>query len=702
MRSRAGRFAVAASCAVILLASAGASPSRAYIRPGTTIRANLAWNGEQALLGDSVIDSISSTNRTSMISGDGRYVAFMSYAPNLVPGYVLDLGPDIYVRDLEKGSTKIASVPSSGGGQLWPPGPTGLPEPHQMLDGISDDGRFVAFTSNALNLVPGDNNNAKDVFVHDMRKGDTERVSVSSQGDEADGSYMGSISGNGRYVSFTSPDDIFVPNDTNDKEDVFVHDRKTNNIEIVSLGPKGELGHADSSSSGTILSGSSSISATGRYVVFESSAENFFPEDTNGTQDVFLRDRSQNTTQLVSLTIDGTTGLNEFNGGTEHDPGLKAVSSDGRFVTFTSTHTNFVPNDQGRFTTDGFVRDMRSGRTQRISVMSDGTKEEGPAGGAEGPVAAGGHGSITSEGRFIVFSGGGLAPDDEPGPNCANGNSFPIRVYVHDTRTGATEMVSRSSNGAQPRATAPGGLLDAGCARADFPSISSDGQRVGFQSDATNLVEDDTNHMVDVFLRYIGSDLGLGWLNGEPAARSASPSICFPNATCILSQGTLGSHDSTSDVGQALTKQGANLYGASLAYRPQYTDLFVKIQLEHMPVVTGTPLVGNPSILYGFDFTANGDNYQVRVQRIAGPDFEQMGGASFGLFRKSPATGLYAKVATLHGGYGTTGKEVVFSLPLHDIGLEDGGNISDVTAFTALGFYDLGALKVLDQLSVGQ
>src|SRR5204862_8198297 len=109
--------------------------------------------------------------------------------------------------------------------------------------------------------------------------------------------------------------------------------------------------------------------------------------------------------------------------------------------------------------------------------------------------------------------------------------------------------------------------------------------------------------------------------------------------------------------------------------------------------------VGNPGLVYGLDFTANGTSYEVRAQRVPGLDYDAAGGASFGLFKQDAVTGLYThKVATLHGGYGTTGAEVVFSLPLRDIGLQDGGRLTNATAFTAVGSYELGVVHILDSL----
>jgi hypothetical protein len=149
------------------------------------------------------------------ISADGRYVAFMSWASNLVPGDT-NGSADVFVHDLQTGATTRLSVDSDGNqgnGDSWNPA-------------ISADGRYVAFQSWASNLVPGDTNGSADVFVHDLQTGATTRLSVDSSGNEGnDESYDPAVSADGRYVAFESLASNLVPGDTNDEWDIFVHDR---------------------------------------------------------------------------------------------------------------------------------------------------------------------------------------------------------------------------------------------------------------------------------------------------------------------------------------------------------------------------------------------------------------------------------------------------------------------------------------------
>src|SRR5207247_1588614 len=156
--------------------------------------------------------------------------------------------------------------------------------------------RFLAFASDATSLVPGDTNGNTDVFVHDRQTGTTERVSVDSAGHEGNGySQQPAISADGRFVAFTSDATNLVPGDTNGVTDVFVHDRQTGTTERVSVDSAGNQGDRRS---GNSLS-RPAISAGGRFVAFASDATTLVPGDTNGDVDVFVHDRETGTTERV-------------------------------------------------------------------------------------------------------------------------------------------------------------------------------------------------------------------------------------------------------------------------------------------------------------------------------------------------------------------------------------------------------------------
>jgi Tol biopolymer transport system component len=313
-----------------------------------TIRVSVDSSGIQGNLDCSESDP-------SAISGDGRFVAFASDATNLVASDT-NGSEDVFVRDRVSGITERASVSSSG---VQGNGESGAPS-------ISADGQFVAFYSFASNLVAGDSNGTYDIFVHDRVTGVTERVSVDSSGVERNGpSGYPAISADGRFVVFGSSADNLVPGDTNGWFDVFVHDRQTGTTELVSVDSYGTQADADSG-----LGPPSSISADGRYVAFHSYATNLVAGDTNGFLDVFVRDRQNGTTEIVSIAPAGTPGDGESQ--------APSISADGRLVVFGSDASNLIAAD-GNGWSDVFERDRQTGRTTRLSVSTAGAESSGPS-----------------------------------------------------------------------------------------------------------------------------------------------------------------------------------------------------------------------------------------------------------------------------------------------------------------------------------
>jgi WD40 repeat protein len=324
-----------------------------------------------------------------------------------------------------------------------------------LFASISDDGRVVAFSSRASNLVSSDTNAAWDAFVKDRSTGITERVSVDSLGAQGDGdSYAADISADGRFVYITSYSTNLVAGDTNGRGDAFVHDRWTGTTERVSVDSTGAEGDDDS--------GGGMISADGQVVVFDSSASNLVAGDTNGSWDVFIHDRSSGVTERVSVDSSGVEGNGESD--------FSKLSADGQIVAFRSLASNLVPAD-GNGSFDIFVRDRMAGTTERVSVDSAGVESNGisyiP--------------SISADGQSVAFYSGAtnLVAGDR--------NGFDD-VFVHDRLTGVTELVSVDSSGGPSN----GDSYDA--------SISGDGFRIAFGSDATNLVPGDTNGFSDAFL----------------------------------------------------------------------------------------------------------------------------------------------------------------------------------------------------------
>lgn len=265
------------------------------------------------------------------ISQDGRYVAFMTEADNLVAGDTNGVN-DVFVRDRATGHTQRVSVSAtgeqSGTGHFIPNVAT-----------LSGNGRFVVFSSSAR-LVPEDQGSQIDLFVRDLESGSTERVSVGLAGAEANSvSFGGSISDDGRYVCFDSYASNLVEGDTGEL-DVFVRDRLLGTTRCVSVAPDGHV--ADNRSF------QGALSADGRFVAFTSLASNLVPNDTNNAHDVFVRDLAQETTERISVSSSGEQGDSES--GVEDFGNYlpNRLSEDGRFVLFTTHSTNLIPHDDPR------------------------------------------------------------------------------------------------------------------------------------------------------------------------------------------------------------------------------------------------------------------------------------------------------------------------------------------------------------------
>ncbi len=302
----------------------------------------------------------------SSISADGRYVAFLSFADDLVAGDT-NAAYDVFVRDRQSGTTERVSVDSAGA----------QGNGSSLNGSISADGRYVAFESVATDLVAGDTNGVSDIFVHDRLTGTTERVSVDSAGVQGnDFSLAPSISGDGRFVAFLSGATNLVSGDTNLVSDVIVHDRQTGTTERVSVDSAGVEGNG--------YCYSCSISADGCFVAFQSYSSNLVPGDANGFGDVFVRDRQSGTTERVSVGPGGLEGDGESY--------ASLISADGRYADFSSSADHLVTGDTNGFQ-DVFLRDRLSGTTERVGVDSAGAQGNGDS---YFPL-------ISADGRIVAF-----------------------------------------------------------------------------------------------------------------------------------------------------------------------------------------------------------------------------------------------------------------------------------------------------------
>ncbi|HBY95031.1 MAG TPA: hypothetical protein DEP84_13910 [Chloroflexi bacterium] len=395
------------------------------------------------------------------ISADGRCVAFESTAANLVAGDTNGVR-DIFIHDQESGTTERVSVASDG---TQANGESAAPS-------LSADGRWVAFESFASNLVGGDTNGTRDVFVYDRHTGTTERVSVASDGTEADaGGAAPRISADGHYVAFESIATNLVVGDTNGARDIFVHDRQTGTTERVSVVSSEAQVHGDSFDA--------SISGDGRWVAFYSYATGLDPRDSNAVTDVFVHDRLTRTTRSVSLANDGTSG----NAASD----TPSLSADGRWVAFASEASNLVADDTNR-AADVFVVDLETGTIERASLTSDSGQANARSAGP----------SLSGDGRWLVFSSDAtnlVAGDTNECYFAPNGRTYNCTdVFVRNRQTGVTKRVSVASDGTQG---------DNGSGQPELArptSLSAGGRWVTFYSFAGNLVANDTNALQDVFV----------------------------------------------------------------------------------------------------------------------------------------------------------------------------------------------------------
>jgi Tol biopolymer transport system component len=299
----------------------------------------------------------------------------------------------------------------------------------------------------------------------------TTRVSVSSNGGQGNGGSEGpSISANGRFVAFASLASDLVAGDDNGVEDVFVRDRMTGKTKRVSVSSTGA--QANGMSWGFPVS----ISNDGRYVAFESHADNLVSGDGNGSVDIFVRDTKLHKTRRVSVSQTGGDGDNQsFN---------PVISGDGGAVAFESDADNLVPNDTNG-ATDVFVRNLKTHTNTRVSVSSSG---QGGNSFSERP-------SISTNGRLVAFH--------SDATNLVSGPTATREIFLHDLTTHETRLVSVGPNGVRGNGPSEAAAR-AGAGRGvplQAPSISGDGRFVAFGSAATNLVGADTNNKVDVFLR---------------------------------------------------------------------------------------------------------------------------------------------------------------------------------------------------------
>ncbi|MCF7831793.1 MAG: peptidoglycan-binding protein [Candidatus Pacebacteria bacterium] len=380
---------------------------------------------------------------------------------------------------------------------------------------ISADGRYVVFHSSATNLVSNDTNGLHDVFLHDIETEETIRVSESFLGGDSDGSaYDPVISADGRYIVFESNATNLVPDDINGEPDVFLYDRINQSMNIVSFDSNGIQGNNDSTDP--------SISADGQYVVFKSSATNLVLDDTNGVNDVFLRDTVLQTT--VRLSVDS----NDVQGNAASN--YPQISHDGRYVVFESSATNLVSDDTNGVS-DIFLYDNNDTSLIRVSKNEQGEQGNG-ASGFNTKVFR-----ISGGGEYIIFESNAtnLVSDDTNGIK-------DLFLYTIDTE--AIERISKTATGDQ---------ISVG--NSTQSTISGNGSYVSFASSATNIIPDDTNGVFDIFIYDVALEKVTRLILSDPS-QQANTSMFYPvlsedadfivfhsSATNLISDDTNGVRD---------------------------------------------------------------------------------------------------------------------------------------------------------------
>jgi hypothetical protein len=409
-----------------------------------------------------------------VISGDGKYVAFASLYSNLAPSDTNGV-QDIFLWQQE--TDTVVNLTTSGNAASLNPV-------------ISRDGGRVAFVSDATNFAT-DTNGVRDVFVwtrstENPLVGTVQLASVNvtntGSGNAtagAIGSNLGSqnpvLSRDGQILAFTSASTDLVAGDTNSKVDVFARNLGTNQTVLVSQSSTGTLADGDS--------GNITLSADGKRIAFTSLGANLVSGDTNGLQDVFVRDIStgqpdSGKTFLISRTSTGSVGNNSSgttSTGIEPSISVPIITSDGTNVVFVSQASNLNAEDiNSNF--DGYIIPVATGAATLISRRNSDPNTTSRTGSGDSTLAI--ENSLSDTGRYIVFT-------SDASEIVAGDTNGVADVFLRDRQTGTTTLISKGAtiaNGASGNA-----------------SISADGRYVVFTSEATNLVSGDSNAAIDIF-----------------------------------------------------------------------------------------------------------------------------------------------------------------------------------------------------------
>lgn len=409
-------------------------PSLAVDDVFDTARVSVASNGTQG----------NGASHYAAVSADGSTIVYSSHASNLVDGDTNE-APDILVFDVATGAKTRVSI-SSAGAQA---------NGHSYDPSVSADGSVIAYTSGASNLVSDDTNGAHDVFAFDVDTGTTTRVSVSSDGAQAnDGSGSPAVSADGSTIAYASTASNLVAGDTNGSADVFIFDVATGTTTRVSVASDGSQSNSDSYEP--------AISADGSRIAYFSPGSNLVTADPVGILHVFAFDIDTVTTIRVSPTAAGSSA--------DCIAIAPTISADGSTIAYSSDCSTLVGGDANGHT-DVFVYEFATGTTTLASIARDGTQANSDS------VAP----AVSADGSRVAYS--------SHASNLVDGDTNEVGdVFIVELATGTTVRASVASGGTQ------------GNQHSGYPTLTADGSVVVFQSEASNLTGADTNRAEDVFL----------------------------------------------------------------------------------------------------------------------------------------------------------------------------------------------------------
>jgi hypothetical protein len=458
----AGRYIAFLSSAPNLVTNALTPGYHLYLRDATantTTLLDVDTNG----VGSSV-----SPATVPRMNGANSLAAFESLDANVVAND-RNHNYDLFIRNISAGSNELISAHEPTLASVSPNGPSMV-----SLHGVFPGGWRILFSSEADNLVENDTNAFRDVFIHDRISGTNILVSAATNGLPADGlSFEPVLSADGRFVAFTSSADNLVPNDANHSTDVFIRDLITGTMTLVSVNTSG-------TASGNGASSEPAIGTGGRYVAFQSLATDLaFRQVVVGSENLFLRDMQSNVTYALT-----TSGVLSF-----------GTTPDGRFVVFNGKNPGSIRVWDAQTATTVYSNSIPSGPASATAISADGdhiiycnglsnfvidraaqTSQQmtGPA-----PTSHPGL-RFSSDGRYVVYSRATNSLSQVNGTN---------QVYVYDFQTGANLPISQNPS------SAPGN------GSSDSPDISSDGRFIVYRSFATDIAPlAATNGMPNLYL----------------------------------------------------------------------------------------------------------------------------------------------------------------------------------------------------------